>query len=227
MEQSRLSGGMNAKLSLPRRQFLNASALAGAFYATPGAFAEQLSFTPAQTPGPFYPSKLPLDTDNDLLVLNDSLTPAAGVVSHLTGRVLDAKGSPIRNAVVEIWQVDANGVYLHPRGGDRKKLDKNFQGYGRFLTGRSGEYYFRTIKPEPYPGRAPHIHLSVRLKGRKPFTTQCYVKGDPRNQRDFIFARLGGAGQAAVAVDFRPVPGKKTGELAGRFDVVLGITPED
>src|SRR2546423_12528890 len=108
-------------------------------FLTPGAFAEQLSLTPAVEEGPFYPHRMPLDTDNDLLVINDALTPAVGQVSHLSGRVLDAGGSPLKNAVVEIWQCDANGVYIASQGDDRQ--DKNFQGYGRFLTGSTGEYY--------------------------------------------------------------------------------------
>src|SRR5882672_4491048 len=70
--------------------------------AKPGAFAEELTRTPQQTEGPFYPVKLPLDTDNDLLIINDSITPAVGDVTHLSGRILDAKGDPIRNVLVEI-----------------------------------------------------------------------------------------------------------------------------
>ena len=66
--------------------------------------------TPAQTEGPFYPDKLPLDTDNDLLILNDAVTPALGEITWLNGRILDSRGEPIRNAVVEIWQCDAKGV---------------------------------------------------------------------------------------------------------------------
>ena len=221
---------MNSKIiHSPRRDFLKDTAFATGFLATPGAFADQLTKTPRQTPGPFYPARLPLDTDNDLLVLNDSFTPADGKVTHLTGRVLDERGNPLGNSLVEIWQVDANGVYLHPRGGDRDKLDKNFQGYGRFLTSSKGEYYFRTIKPEAYPGRpAPHIHVGVKSKGRKKFTTQCYIKGDPRNGRDFIYKSVRDPKmRATLDVDFKPVPGSRTGELTANFDIVLGHTPED
>src|SRR5438093_5825587 len=136
---------------LSRRGFLSgvaARALGTAAYFTPGVFAEQLTQTPRQTEGPFYPNKLPLDTDNDLLIINDNITPAVGEVAHLTGKVLDAKGNPLKNALVEIWQCDANGVYLHTNdsGSKKDKQDKNFQGFGRFLTGSTGEYYFRTIK---------------------------------------------------------------------------------
>ena len=118
----------------------------------PGAFAAELIRTPKQTEGPFYPDRLPLDTDNDLIIVNDGITPAVGEITHLSGRILDMKGQPIRNALVEIWQVDSKGVYLH-KGSDRHDdRDKNFQGFGRFMTGSTGEYYFRTLKPVPYPG---------------------------------------------------------------------------
>ena len=85
--------------------------------------------------GPFYPDKLPLDTDNDLIIINDAITPAVGEITHLTGRVLDTSGSPVRNALVEIWQCDAKEVYHHT-GDNAEGLDKNFQGYGKFTTGR-------------------------------------------------------------------------------------------
>src|ERR1044071_9389231 len=87
-----------------RRGFFKGMALAAAYMSVPGAFAEALMLTPKQTEGPFYPDHLPLDTDNDLIVVNDGVTPAVGTITHLTGRVLDSKGEPIRNAVVEIWQ---------------------------------------------------------------------------------------------------------------------------
>src|SRR5436190_20439650 len=96
-----------------RRAFLRHLGLGAAFFATPGAFAEALTQTPKQTEGPFYPDKLPLDTDNDLLAINDALTPAVGDVTYVSGRILDAQGGPIRNAVVEIWQCDNGGAYLH------------------------------------------------------------------------------------------------------------------
>src|SRR5436305_277554 len=172
--------------SLTRRGLLRGGLALGALASfAPGAFAEQLALarTPRMTEGPFYPPRLPLDTDNDLLVINDTITPAVGEVTHLTGRILDAKGNPLRNAVVEIWQADNNGAYLHSGTDNRDKRDTNFQGYGRFLTGSKGEYYFRTIKPVPYPGRAPHIHYKVRRGGKELLTTQCYVKGHPGNAR--------------------------------------------
>jgi hypothetical protein len=76
-----------------------------------------------------------LDTDNDLIIVNDSITPAVGEITHLSGRLLDANGGPIRDAVVEIWQVDNTGTYLKERESKRNTgYDANFQGFGRFLT---------------------------------------------------------------------------------------------
>jgi protocatechuate 3,4-dioxygenase beta subunit len=214
--------------NLSRRRFLGGLAsAAAAAYLTPGAFAEQLTLTPRQTEGPFYPDRLPLDTDNDLLVVNDGITPAVGEVTHLTGRVLDASGEPLRNVVVEIWQCDANGAYVHSRSGNSQRRDGNFQGFGRFLTGRDGGYYFRTIKPVAYPGRTPHIHFAIKAKGKDKFTTQCYVKGEPQNDRDGVVRGIRDAKQReSVIVDFAPIKESKAGELAAKFDIVMGWTPE-
>src|SRR2546423_5075773 len=173
-------------LSQNRRHFLRSLSLGAALVTVPGALAEELIRTPRQTEGPFYPDHLPLDTDNDLIIVNDALSPAVGEVTHLSGRILDAKGEPVRNALVEIWQVDYNGIYIHSACPNHERLDTHFQGYGRFLTGSSGEYRFRTIKPVPYPGRTPHIHLKVRKGDRELLTTQCYVRGEPLNARDGV-----------------------------------------
>ena len=210
-----------------RRHFLSRLAGGTMLFAVPGAFAEQLLRTPAQTEGPFYPDHLPLDTDNDLLIVNDSLTPAVGEVTWLSGRILDARGEPMRNALVEIWQCDANGVYLHSRSDSGAKRDAHFQGFGRFLTGSSGEYVFRTIKPVPYPGRTPHIHFAVKTKGHDKFTTQCYIQGEPRNERDGVLSGIRDPkAKQSVIIPFAPLKNSRAGELAARFDIVMGFTPE-
>jgi protocatechuate 3,4-dioxygenase beta subunit len=215
-------------LDISRRHFVSRAAFGGVMFTVCGAFAEELVHTPRQTRGPFFPDKLPLDTDNDLLIINDAITPAVGEVTHLSGRILDASGAPLRNALVEIWQVDANGAYVHSRSANRDRRDGNFQGFGRFLTGSTGEYYFRTIKPTPYPGRTPHIHFAVTAKGQdQPFATQCYIKGHPQNERDGVLRRIRDrAARESVQVDFAPLPESKIGELAARFDIVLGFTPK-
>ena len=192
----------------------------------PGAFAEELARKTAWVgEGPFYPPKLPLDTDNDLFIVNDSITPAVGEITHLSGRLLDTRGQPIRNATIEIWEADAGGVYLAD-GRNRIRFDSNFQGFGRFLTGATGEYYFRTIKPTRYAGRpAPHIHFKIKVKGREPWTTQLFVNGFPSNQQDGIWTALDGEARASVTKDFVPLKESRVGELAVQFDIVLGLTP--
>lgn len=210
-----------------RRQFLSQLALVSAFFTVPGAFAEGLFPTPRQTEGPFYPDHLPLDTDNDLVIVNDAVTPAVGDITWLSGRILTASGSPVRNATVEIWQVDHHGVYLHSGSNGKAKRDGNFQGFGRFVTGASGEYVFRTIKPVAYPGRTPHIHFAIKTKGREKFTTQCYIAGEPRNETDGVLRSIRDEqARQSVVVPFAPLPNSKTGELAAKFDIVVGFTPE-
>jgi len=212
-----------------RRRFLTRLA-SGVLVAVSGsvAFAQELDRvrTPWQTEGPFYPRELPLDKDNDLLIINKSLTPAVGAVTHLTGRILDARGNPVKGAVIEIWQVDNHGVYLHSGSDNFGGRDKNFQGWGRFETGSSGEYRFRTIKPVAYPGRTPHIHVKVKKGERELLTTQCYVKGEARNAGDGVLRSIRDPRQrASLQAEFAPLAGSKIGELAARFDIVLGWTP--
>ena len=217
--------------SASRRGFLfGGLALGAAAWTTPGAFAELLQ-TPRLTEGPFYPNKLPLDTDNDLLIVNDSITPAVGEVTHLTGTVRDLSGAPVRNALVEIWQVDAKGIYLNTndRSGSRAtQADKNFQGFGRFMTGSKGEYYFRTIKPVAYPGRTPHIHVKVKRGNKEVLTTQIMIRGHAGNDRDGVFRSAGDLiDRELVLADFTPIKDSKAGELAATFDIVLGKTPDE
>jgi protocatechuate 3,4-dioxygenase beta subunit len=202
-------------------------AFGAAAFATPGLFAEELMATASLTEGPFYPDKLPLDTDNDLLIINDATTPAVGEITHLTGRVLSAAGEPIRNAFVEIWQVDNNGAYLHADTSNRERRDANFQGYGRFLTDSKGHYYFRTIKPVPYPGRTPHIHVGVSKNGQRILTTQLLIQGHPQNARDGVVRGLNEKEMETILVDFKPIPDSRLGELAANFDVVLGRTAHE
>jgi protocatechuate 3,4-dioxygenase beta subunit len=222
---------MSKQLWLPsRRLFLGGSLALGlgatALSTARGAFAEQLSKTPRLTEGPFYPPKLPHDTDNDLLIINDNITQAVGDVTHLTGRVLSVSGEPIRNAVVEIWQCDAKGAYIAQ--GNAGGKDGNFQGFGRFLTGSGGDYYFRTIKPVPYSGRTPHIHVKVKKGGKELLTTQIFINGHEQNKRDGVLGEIRDPfNRELVLVDFKPLKESKIGELTANFDIVVGVTPED
>jgi protocatechuate 3,4-dioxygenase beta subunit len=218
-----------------RRQFLWTLGASGALalFTRRGLFAEILELKPtvSTTEGPFYPDEMPLDTDNDLLIINDAMTPAVGQVSHLTGRVLTMTGQPVRNAFVEVWQVDSTGSYVHTRGRQPTGNDKNFQGYGRFLTDAKGQYYFRTIKPISYTligmFRTAHIHVAISKNGKRVFTTQLLVKGHPDNARDGLVKRIDPNALDTVLVDFTPVAGSKIGELSANFDIVLGRTLEE
>ena len=220
---------MRSASSPDRRRFLHAVSVASLGALAPrGAFAQKLMETAETTEGPFYPDKLPLDTDNDLLILNDAIAPAVGDITHLTGHVFTSSGLAVRNAFVEIWQTDVDGSYVHTGGRQEKKpYDANFQGYGRFLSDAKGQYYFRTIKPVEYTlrgaHRCPHIHVAVSQNGRRIFTSQLLIKGHPANAGDGLVRRLESKAQTLL-VDFKPLPGSKLGELTANFDIVLGQT---
>ena len=193
--------------------------------------AEKLTLTPKATEGPFYPDKLPLDTDNDLLIVNENITSAVGDITLLTGRVLTANGSPLAGTTVEIWQVDNNGIYMHSKDPNVKKKDSNFQSYGRFLTNIKGEYFFRTIKPVKYNTgvfRTPHIHVKVNRKDKNLLTTQMYIKGEVLNQKDRIYNSIRAPKQKEnVTIDFKPVEVNGLKQLQAHFEIVLGMTPSD
>jgi protocatechuate 3,4-dioxygenase beta subunit len=192
--------------------------IAGMLIAGPAA-ARLLQPTPRQTAGPFYPAQPPLDDDNALTRVHGRSGAARGRVTNLSGRVLDLNGRPVRNLRVEIWQCDANGRYHHPR--DRgPAMDQNFQGFGHSITNESGRYRFRTIRPVPYPGRTPHIHVAVFTPDTAPFTTQLYVRGEPRNVDDFIFNRVPVERRDMVLADFVPAV-DYAAELSAEFDIVL------
>ncbi len=208
-----------------RRRILLNGLLAGALACgVQRAWAQQLTLTPPQTEGPFYPDRLPLDQDNDLVRMAGRTGAAAGEITHLTGRILDLHGKPLGGVVIEIWQVDHNGHYIHTRDAGAGN-DAEFQGFGRFETGQAGDYRFRTVKPVPYPGRTPHIHVKLQKGGRDLLTTQLYVQGHPLNERDGLLRSIRDPRQrAAVLVPFQPSK-EHQGELTARFDIVLGATP--
>lgn len=203
------------RLILTRRALV---AGAGTLLALP-AFAAAQAPTPQQTEGPFYPVDWSGDVDNDLVVVRGEAARAQGQVAHVNGRVLDNAGRPVADALVEIWQCDANGRYHHPGDTLGKPRDGGFQGHGRMPTTQAGAYGFRTIRPVAYGGRAPHIHFRVRRSGREVLTTQLYVAGDPLNERDGLFRRE--ANRDALSAPFLPANGLEDGALAATFDIRL------
>ncbi|MEO7390640.1 MAG: protocatechuate 3,4-dioxygenase [Ramlibacter sp.] len=170
--------------------------------------------TPTQTEGPFYPVRFPEDSDFDLL-RNGKLAYGRGQPAWVEGNIADLQGRPVAGAQVEIWQCDDDGHYHHP--GDGGKADPSFQGFGRVTVGADGRYRFRTIKPVPYSGRTPHIHVKVKLGARELLTTQMYVEGDSHNERDSLWQRMDPAARAAVTVPFQVTPDG----LRASFPIVL------
>lgn len=178
------------------------------------AVARGLRPTPAQSEGPFYPDLALEDADADLL-RNGNLRADGGEPALVQGTVVDVDGRPVRGAVVEIWQCDHRGLYRHSQSsGDRPMA---FQGFGKTGVDADGSWRFRTIRPVPYPGRPPHIHLKVRLGSRELLTTQLYVRGERANVRDGLLARLDADARGQLEVDFRPSPDG----LVATFPVVV------
>lgn len=204
-----------------RRRFLKSTAaMLSALSATRVGAASLL--TPGQTAGPFYPVELPLDDDNNLVEVDGQQALAKGEHTDLSGTLLDRNGKPISGARIEIWQCDANGRYRHPRDPGPRPVDPGFQGFGHTVTDARGQYRFRTIKPVPYPGRTPHIHVAVRPRGADPFVTQLYVQGESGNSEDFLFRRIPAELRPLVVADFSSVSGNAVQRQA-RWDIVLGL----
>jgi protocatechuate 3,4-dioxygenase beta subunit len=137
-------------------------------------------------------------------LVNDRERYTRGQPTWVEGTVSDADGRPVRGAVVEIWQSDDRGHYHHPADGDR--ADPAFQGFGKLAVDAEGRWRFRTIRPAAYSGRAPHIHVKVKLAGRELLTTQLYVLGDRANASDVLWRSLSEPDRAALTVQFLPVP---------------------
>ena len=204
-----------------RRWFLRGSIGAAATVASAPLLA---ATTPRQSEGPFYPVREQRDTDADLARVEGRAERAAGELIEVSGRVLDEDGNPVADALVDVWQANANGRYAHERDRNPAPLDENFQGWGKLQTDAEGRYRLRTIKPGPYPvrpdwSRPPHIHFKVARRGYHELTTQMYFAGDPLNDTDLLLQSVPEPGQRMLIVDFRAAPGGEAKQ--GVFDIVL------
>ncbi|MEX2455608.1 MAG: protocatechuate 3,4-dioxygenase [Rhodospirillaceae bacterium] len=174
--------------------------------------------TPSMSLGPFYPDRLPPDRDNDLTRLAGEAGTARGEVFDLSGIVRTVEGRPVQGGMLEIWQCDAGGVYLHSASSSHGDHDPNFQGYGAATTDAEGGYRFRTITPVAYTGRTPHIHFRLRAPNGRTLVSQIFLAGHPMNASDFLFSRLPGrAAQSAASVTRIP----SADGAAGVFEIVL------
>ncbi|WP_293383423.1 protocatechuate 3,4-dioxygenase [Phenylobacterium sp. SCN 70-31] len=159
--------------------------------------------TPESPVGPFYPLTHPADHDADLVWLKGRSQKAAGSVIQVSGRILDSRGRPIRNAVIELWQANAAGRYDHPNDVAKSPLDPNFQGFARLVTGSDGGWRITTVKPAAYDSpigrRTPHIHFDVRGHAHR-LTAQMYFSDDAaQNTVDPLYGNLGADGPRSVA----------------------------
>lgn len=197
-----------------------ASAASGGWLFPTAAIAEDSLPTPPQSLGPFYPSTMPVEHDNDLTRVGKGEKRAAGDLTHVSGNVFDTRGKPLAGAQVEIWQCNAFGRYHHPGDASARPLDPNFQGYGRTLTDAAGGYYFRTIKPVTYPGRAPHIHFRLSGPSIADLATQLYIAGHPQNDDDGLLrsVRSQRARDSLLAI-FEKIAG--VDEWRAKWDIVV------
>jgi protocatechuate 3,4-dioxygenase alpha subunit len=147
-----------------------------------------LQATTSQTVGPYF--------SIGLTRLNKDNLAGPGVSGErvsISGRVLDADGIGVPDALLEIWQANSHGKYTHPEDKQDKPLDPNFHGYGRIPTDSTGAFRFTTIKPGPVPGpdgkpQAPHIAVSVFTRGLlRRLVTRIYFPDEAANAGDFVF----------------------------------------
>ena len=194
-----------------RRSLLRGLGLGAATLACPTLL--RAAGLPSMTEGPFYPSaawrQRQLDWDADLTRVNRTAGTeaprAAGEWLDLGGTVVDARGRPVDGAEVEIWQCDIHGSYRHPRGAG-SQVDEAFQGFGSSRSDGQGRYRFRTIRPAPYPGRTPHIHVRLRHPSWGELTSQLFVTGEPGNARDFLYRQLTPADRSAAEMSLQRAP---------------------
>jgi protocatechuate 3,4-dioxygenase beta subunit len=192
-----------------RRLTLGGAALLGSL-ALPALASSRRTVAP-MTDGPFYPPRAWRaqwsDWDADLSrVQRDGRTLVArGEHLGLELRLADTNGRIVDGAEVEIWQCDALAAYRHP--GVRLvagSYDEAFQGFGASRSDRDGQTRFRSIKPMPYPGRTPHIHIKLRHASFGEVTSQLFIAGDPGNARDFLWRALEPADREMLEMKLQP-----------------------
>jgi protocatechuate 3,4-dioxygenase beta subunit len=180
-------------------------------------------FTPAQGEGPYYTIDKPADRDNDLTAVAGVSGLPAGTVIEFSGTVYDAAGFPLIAAVIQIWQTDNNGVYLHPQDRDTDSRDPNFQFYGEAITDGEGRYQFRTILPGRYEPRPAHIHFKVFVAGEEALTSQFYFEGDSSLQTDGLVQTAGDDLQHLIIILREGQDSSGSPILIGERDIILNI----
>jgi protocatechuate 3,4-dioxygenase beta subunit len=213
-------GNDKTQTNLARRQLLKSAVGTGAAMATTPLLA---AATPSQTEGPFFPIQSQTDTDADMTRIHGHGQAAQGKVVTISGRVLDEDGRAVADAVVDIWQANANGRYAHEADSNPAPLDEHFQGWAKLKTDTEGRYRVRTIVPGAYPvaddwHRPPHIHFKVARRGYHELTTQMYFAGEPLNDTDRLLQSHPQPERDRLLVAFQSGEGNAP---HGVFDLVL------
>jgi protocatechuate 3,4-dioxygenase, beta subunit len=151
--------------------------------------AAKLLPTPQDVEGPYYPKTWSGEVDNDLTTFNGKKY-TRGIPLTITGRVQSVDGTVLKNALVEIWQIDDAGEYRHPDFGGEGPANRGFQGYGRMRTDEDGRFVFNTIKPVAYSGRPPHVHFKVIADSHIALITEMYFAGE--NKEGSFYNRVFG-----------------------------------
>jgi protocatechuate 3,4-dioxygenase, beta subunit len=167
--------------------------------------------------------------DADLTTNAGTGEEAIGERIVVAGRVFDSDGSPVPNAIIEIWQANAAGRYIHEGDQHPAPLDPNFTGEGRCLTDEDGSYRFFTVKPGAYPWRnhtnawrPAHIHLSLfgpAFVSR--LVTQMYFPGDPLHDMDPILGAVEEGLRPRLIASYDHEVTIEEWALGYRFDIVL------
>lgn len=174
--------------------------------------------TPSQTVGPFFGPAL---IEEGLATLVRPATRGERVT--IEGQVLDGDRAPVADAMIEIWQANADGRYHHPEDTQEKLLDEHFHGFGRAATDSDGWYRFHTIKPGPVPGtattlQAPHINVAIFARALlKRLVTRIYFPDEPLNANDPVLNSI--SPQRRPTLIARAIA--QSGGRVLHFDIVL------
>ena len=204
------------RMNRSRRRVTLGLALGSAAALALPALASSRRALARMTDGPFYPplawrARGPFagDWDADLTRVQRAgrVFSARGEYLGLQLTVVDTQGRLVDAAEVEIWQCDVLAGYRHPDvAAEPGRFDDGFQGFGMARSGKDGSLALRTIKPVPYPGRTPHIHVKLRHAAFGEHTSQLFVAGEPGNARDFLWRAVAQSERAALELALQPAP---------------------
>ena len=179
-----------------------------------------LPLTSSQTVGPFFaPALLREDAIRNVLIQPET----SGERIRIEGQVFDGEGLPVPDAMVEIWQANANGRYNHSADQGPAHLDPSFLGFGRSGTAEDGSYWFETIKPGRVPFyheqfQAPHICVTICSRGLlNHLVTRLYFEDEQNNAKDPILLCVPDERRSTLLAKRE----NREGMIVYRFDIVM------